>query len=179
MTQLLAILLYVVCLPMVYAGPETVYVGDSLTDGYVPLLGCGQVFKWYEVTNSYTFFDQVPDGGTLFIELGVHETKGKNFLFTRDEASFALAYVKLVELASETHEPILVGIPWLDWNEERYARGQRFNQVIRQIADRRYLCFVDTWKVMEACGLECIGEDGFHPNELGYELIAQEMERCK
>ena len=31
----------------------------------------------------------------------------------------------------------------------------------------------------EGCGLECIGEDGFHPNELGYELIAQEMEGCK
>lgn len=169
---------YNMYLPTVNASPQPTYVGDSLTAGYVPLLGGGQVFKWYEVTNSYTFFDQVPDGGTLVIELGIHEAKGKNFLFTIDEGAFALAYTKLVDRAAETHNVVLVDIPWLRWDDTCYARAMRFNEIIRNTARERGLCYASIWGIMESCGRDCISDDGFHPNELGYSFIAESIARC-
>lgn len=42
----------------------------------------------------------------------------------------------------------------------------------------RGVCFADVWTPMLDCGMDCISDDGYHPNELGYELIKREVEKC-
>jgi len=59
--------------------------------------------------------------------------------------------------------------------QEKEADREQADRVLVALAEYRE----NTRAVESFFERECIGEDGFHPNGLGYKLIAQETESCK
>ena len=83
-------------------------------------------------------------------------------------------------------DPILATIPPLRpvaGREDRAQAGLELNGMIRSIASGRAVPLVDVFTVVNQGGcsassgvsIPCIGDDGIHPTEEAYELIAQEF----
>ena len=179
MVRVVLVLLYVVYLPMVYAGPETVYVGDSLTMADPGYIGPGERVVTYHLADSILWLEDSGHHGRVVLELGIHAVHGSDRLYFNNLDLFRYRYWQLLSAAREhSGEVIVLNVPWLDWGPEKYEKTKEFNAIIEELTGRMDICLVDTWKVMEACGLACIGDDGFHPNELGYELIKGELVKC-
>jgi hypothetical protein len=173
------VLLFSLYLPLVCTGPETVYLGDSLTMADPGYIGVGERVVTYHLADSILWLEDSGYHGRVVLELGIHAVHGSDRLYFDNSDLFRYRYWQLLSAAREhSGEVVVLNIPWLDWGPEKYERAGEFNAIIQELAEGMGVCVVDTWKVMESCGLECIGDDGFHPNDLGYELIRGELAEC-
>ncbi len=179
-----------VYLPVVQAPAGDLYVGDKVV-GDVPGIALGEVAINYHISDAILSleelmyaggidFDNGERYGTIVLGLGVHALQGSDKPYSGHPDLFRRRYARLLVMAQGMGEHIIaVNIPWLNWVEEKVPRGERWNQIIAEEAGRRGVCVADAWGVMWECGMRCISEDGYHPNELGYELIAREVEGCR
>lgn len=178
---LLTIFLPVVICPPVSSG-STLFVGDSLTGtvpGYVELVGGGERAITYHIADSILHIQDAGYYQRIVLELGIHGVHGSDRLYYNNPDLFKYRYWQLIDSAREhAGEVVIVNIPWLDWNSAKSAKAQEFNALIDELAGRMHICVADAWGAMEQCGPPCIGEDGFHPNARGHELIAREVLGC-
>jgi lysophospholipase L1-like esterase len=66
---------------------------------------------------------------------------------------------------------VVINIPWLNWGPLRAQQAQAFNAIIAEEASKRSIYVVDAWSLFGECGMDCIGKDGFHPSQAGYDLL--------
>lgn len=151
------------------------YIGDSLT-GADP----GYVVGYAERDVVYFLADAEPrlrDSGhyqRIVVELGIHTVRhrGPDRRYRDNPDLFRRDYAALLDTAQKhSNETVVINIPWLNWGPARARRAQEFNTIIAEETGRRGIKVVDAWTMFETCGLDCIGEDGFHPSQTGYDLL--------
>lgn len=181
-----------VYLPVVVQSPPApdLYLGDKVI-GNVPGVMSGEVAINYHISDAILTleelryeggldFDNGERLGEIVLGLGVHALQGSDKPYAGHPDLFRRRYGRLLDTALGMGERVIaVNIPWLNWIDEKIPRSERWNGIIAEEAGQRGICVVDAWTVMYTCGMTCISEDGYHPNALGYELLAREVERCR
>lgn len=131
--------------------------------------------------------EPLPPPTILFIELGVNDILPSPTCEQVPEAEWQARYGAMLDrfrqLAPQAQ--IIVGTtPWVGWDDERRARAQLYNGWIHQEAEARGLAVADLWAatVDRPDGLSSPDQpnpfppdfhgDGFHPNDLGHQRIA-------
>lgn len=155
---------------------SVLYVGDSLTSADPGFAVGGEKAITYHVADSILFLEEAGDYDRIVLELGVHAVHGSDRLYTLNPELFRRRYGQLLDTALEhADEVVAINIPWLDWGDLKAERARLFNAIIQGEAEARGVYVVDAWSIMEQCGLACIGEDGFHPNQEGYDRIRRAL----
>lgn len=181
-----------VYLPVVVQSPPApdLYLGDKVI-GNVPGVMSGEVAINYHISDAILTleelryeggldFDNGERLGEIVLGLGVHALQGSDKPYAGHPDLFRRRYGRLLDTALGLSDQVVaVGIPWLNWLPEKLPRGERWNAIMAEEASARGVCFADVWAPMLACGMDCIVGDGYHPNALGYELIAREVEKCR
>ncbi|MGB4253874.1 MAG: SGNH/GDSL hydrolase family protein [Minisyncoccales bacterium] len=184
-------LLISVYLPVVQVAPASgaLYVGDKVIAS-VPGVAPGEVAINYHLSDAILSLEERRyagdvdfDGGERLAEIalgvGVHALQGSDKPYAGHPDLFRRRYGRLLDTALGMGDQVVaVGIPWLNWVPEKLPRGERWNAIMAEEAAARGVCFADVWTPMLDCGMDCISDDGYHPNELGYELIKREVEKC-
>lgn len=166
-----------------------IFIGDSFTAGAVATNWNGYADITgkelnYSVTKfvTYTFpeteiiwpliIQSSPD--VIVLELGIHIISGRDL--TQTDEQIAIAVDRLIEKSLLlTEEVYYLLIPWRGWGIENNVRALHINSIIRMECQKYGVQVVDTWDAMELCGWNCIGWDNSHPNDLGHQIIAQEV----
>jgi GDSL-like Lipase/Acylhydrolase family len=171
-------------------GPVTAaFVGDSLTLGTASTDNVGfvgyvtaetgwqaQRYVWYHLADSIVRLEEVGKPDIIVLELGIQALHGSDRLAGVDDELFRRYYGLLLDEATgRASTVIVVNIPWLDWGPEKAERAQLYNQIIAEQAAQYGAAVADVWAPMQTCGLACIGEDNFHPNDEGHRLIAEQV----
>lgn len=173
------------------SGPEVAFVGDSLTRGNRSTdnigfagLAAGSLdwqdkrYIWFHIPQAVELLSEVGQPDVIVLELGIHATKGCDEAVTADPAEFRRYYGLLLDKAQElAPQVVAINIPWLQWGEKRLDKATAFNAIIAEEAAARGISVVDAWTVTRACGLACISDDDFHPNDEGHQRIADELIR--
>lgn len=68
-----------------------------------------------------------------------------------------------------------MGIPWLNWPDGADERVLLYNGVMREESRAAGVIFSEVWDPTLICGLDCIGADGFHPSDMGHQVIASQI----
>jgi len=169
-------------LPIVTEPGPVLYVGDSLTSatpGYVELVGEGERAITYHLGDSILYLQEAGYHRRIVLELGFHAVHGSDRLYYNNPDLFRYRYHQLIrEARDHAGEVVIINIPWAIRWKEKEAKATEFNAIIADLADQMDICVADAWTVMQQCGLKCMDEDGYHPNERGYGLIAQEVSKC-
>jgi lysophospholipase L1-like esterase len=171
-------------------GPVTAaFVGDSLTLGTASTDNVGfagyvtaetgwqaERYVWYHLADAILRLEEVGKPDVIVLELGIQALNGSDRLAAVDEALFRRYYAMLLDEATDRAPTVIaVNIPWLDWGPEKAKRAEAYNRVIAEEAARHGAAVADVWGPLQSCGLACIGEDKFHPNDQGHHLIAEQV----
>lgn len=152
------------------------FVGDSLTAANPGFAVNGERAVTYHIADSILFLEEAGHYDRIVLELGIHAVRGSDRLYALNPDLFRRRYGQLLDVAQDhAQEVVAVNIPWLDWNATHADRARLFNAIIQGEAEARGIYVVDAWSIMEQCGLACIGEDGFHPNQEGYDRIRRAL----
>ena len=178
-----------VYLPVVQTAPATLYLGDNIignTPGIVP----GERITVFHISDAILTLEELRyegaldfDNGeryhTVILGVATHALQGSDKPYPGHPDLFRRRYGRLLNTALGMGDQVVaVNIPWLNWVPEKVPRGERWNAIMAEEAAARGVCFADVWTPMLDCGMDCISDDGYHPNELGYELIKREVEKC-
>lgn len=113
----------------------------------------------------------------LLIAFGLNDSRGGTALGT-----FRKDYQGMIDKIRSQANPIIVAVnlfcmhesfykSCVPWNYSDYELAKRFNECIREVAEKNDLIYVDVFSLQY--GLDCsICEDHCHPNDLGHRLIA-------
>jgi hypothetical protein len=149
------------------------YIGDSLT-GAEP----GYTVQYADTAVVYFLASTtLEDAGyyqRIVVELGIHAVRhrGPDRKYRDNPDLFRHDYAAMLDVAQKhTREVVVVNIPWLNWGPLRAEQAQEFNTIIQEECELRGIHVVDAWSLFSECGMECIGEDGFHPSQMGYDLL--------
>lgn len=151
------------------------FIGDSITvqpGGYADRPG-SERYVWYHLADAIVLLDTLPTYDYLVIELGTHAVNGSDRLLAADdEQLFRYYYGRLIRKAlKHGRRVIIINIPWTNWGPKKADLAQRYNAIIAEVAKIGKVRVVDAYGILESCGMDCIGEDGFHPNALGHRLL--------
>jgi len=178
-----------VYLPVVQTAPATLYLGDNII-GNTPGIAPGERITVFHISDAILTLEELRylghldfDNGERLAEIvlgvGVHALQGSDKPYPGHPDLFRRRYARLLDTALGMGDQVVaVNIPWLNWVPEKVPRGERWNAIMAEEAAARGVCFADVWTPMLDCGMDCISDDGYHPNELGYELIKREVEKC-
>lgn len=160
---------------------STLYIGDSYTlikPGYVGNTG-ERLVSWH-VGDSILALQETPKYYyRVVVELGFHAVDGSDRAHHYDPALFQRRYGQLLDTALEHgYEVVAINIPWSPrWDEKprKLKKANLYNQMVAQEAARRGVYVVDAWTLLYECGMQCICEDNAHPNQQGFDLIANAL----
>lgn len=181
-------------LPVVQTAPAPapaggLYLGDKVIAG-VPGIAPDDELIVYHISDAILSLEELRYEGSLDFDsgerlaeivlgLGVHALQGSDKPYAGHPDLLRRRYGRLLDTALGLSDQVVaVGIPWLNWIPEKLPRGARWNAIMAEEAAARGVCFVDVWTPMEACGLDCISDDGYHPNAAGYERMAAALAEC-
>lgn len=177
-----------VWIPLLFAITDNVMVvGDSLTlarPGYMVYVDpSADRLICYHLADC--LFDW-PDGryDLIIVELGTHAVAGCDHLPAQNMTVFVQRYGAILERAQQSaRSVVVVNIPALGWeDDEGDVRAQAYNEIIAKIAAGYDIPVADVYSVTVDCP-DCIGDDGFHPSERGYqrigERVAEVVASCK
>lgn len=194
-TRILWLLVCMLCemayLPLVQtpAPAGQLYLGDKVISG-VPGIAAGESEIVYHISDGILSLEEKRyegsvdfDGGermaAVTLGLGVHALQGSDKPYAGHPDLLRRRYGRLLDTALGLSDQVVaVGIPWLNWIPEKLPRGERWNAIMAEEAGRRGVCFADVWTPMIACGMDCISDDGYHPNQAGYEIMAAALAAC-
>lgn len=166
---------------LLLAALSIVYLGDSLTSAAPGYVGdTGERVIVYHLADAILFLNDMPAPATgqapdvVVLELGIHAVHGSDRVYGCNYELFRRRYGQLLDAAHAAAAPrvVAINIPWLDWPANQAARARAFNAIIEEEAAWRMIPVVDAWSLLQDCGPACIGPDGFHPNQQGYDLLA-------
>lgn len=165
---------------ILFAVLSIVYVGDSLTQANPGYVQNGERAVTYHISDSILWIEESGHYDRIVLELGIHAIHGSDRLYYNNPDLFRRRYAQLLDTAlSHAGEVVVINIPWLDWPAAKIERAILFNQIIKEECDQRGIYYIDAWTIIETCGLACIGEDGFHPSQAGYDLIRAALPKVR
>lgn len=175
---------FVIRSQLAQAGPDAdVFIGDSITEGaLLPSEICGhrvvnagvggaKVTSYREVLAGIPAFK----AHTITIALGTNDARPQE-----STEAFELSYSRLIEiLRSYSDHIILVGIPPMEEGSisEMFDQGvaEKLNELIKQIADREKLQFIDLRAAMAGKDKTV---DGVHLSPIGYRAWVSALTIC-
>ena len=181
---------YNMYLPTVAEADQRVFVGDKVALSNPMLDQQAEYVIAYHISDAILTLEEMRYEGTIDFEngelydqiilaLGTHAVQGSDKPYAGHPNLFRQRYARLLNTAMENSVRVIaINIPWLNWTPDNVDRAIKWNGIIAEEAAWRNICVADAWSVMFACGMECIQDDGYHPNEDGYRLIAKEVAKC-
>jgi hypothetical protein len=151
------------------------YIGDSLTNaepGYTMKYADRAIV--YFLADAEAHLKDVGHYQRIVVELGIHAVRhrGPDRQYRDNPDLFRRDYAAVLDMAQRhSSEVVVINIPWLNWGPLRAQQAQAFNAIIAEEASKRSIYVVDAWSLFGECGMDCIGKDGFHPSQAGYDLL--------